>query len=70
VLTTDPGARALELVKLLRRFLDVCNAIDYAHSRGVLHRDIKPSNVMLGPFGETLIVLVQREREERPCSPS
>ena len=35
----DPGERTLELQKLLRRFLDVCNAIAYAHSRGVLHRD-------------------------------
>ncbi len=52
----DPGDRALEFQKLLRRFLDVCNAIAYAHSRGVLHRDIKPGNVMVGPFGETLVV--------------
>jgi serine/threonine-protein kinase len=52
----DPGGRSLELRKLLRRFLDVCNAIDYAHSRGVLHRDIKPSNVILGRYGETLVV--------------
>lgn len=46
----------LELRKLLGRFVDVCNAIDYAHSRGVLHRDIKPANIMLGRFGETLVV--------------
>ena len=55
-LQTDPGRRSLELHKLLRRFIDVCNAIDYAHSRGVLHRDIKPGNVLVGKHGETLIV--------------
>ena len=50
------GLRSLELRKLLRRFVDVCNAIHYAHSRGVLHRDIKPSNIIVGKFGETLVV--------------
>lgn len=50
------GSNVLELRRLLRRFIDVCNAVAYAHSRGVLHRDLKPDNVMLGEYGETLVV--------------
>ena len=41
---------------LLRHFTDLANAIAYAHSRGVVHRDIKPENVMLGEFGETVVL--------------
>ncbi|HEY2154855.1 MAG TPA: serine/threonine-protein kinase, partial [Isosphaeraceae bacterium] len=52
----DVGLRSLELRKLLRRFVDVCNAIEYAHSRGVLHRDLKPGNIIVGKHGETLVV--------------
>lgn len=57
--SSTPGGSArspLALHKLLRRLIDVCNAIQYAHDRGVLHRDLKPGNIMLGKYGETLVV--------------
>lgn len=45
-----------ELRMLLRRMVSVCQTLAYAHTRGVVHRDVKPENIMLGQYGETLVV--------------
>ncbi len=50
-----PEAASYSRFRLLRVFIQVCNAVAFAHSRGVVHRDLKPGNVMLGDFGEVLV---------------
>ena len=45
-----------ERLRLLSHFIDLCQAIAFAHDRGVLHRDIKPPNIMVGEFGETVVL--------------
>jgi serine/threonine-protein kinase len=42
--------------QLLRAFADVCLALEFAHTRGVIHRDIKPANILLGDFGEVYVL--------------
>jgi tetratricopeptide (TPR) repeat protein/tRNA A-37 threonylcarbamoyl transferase component Bud32 len=49
-------AGSLELRELLQCLIAVCNAVAYAHSRGVLHRDLKPDNVVLGDYGEVILL--------------
>ena len=48
--------RTFSRARLLAIFQDVCLGVAYAHSRGIIHRDLKPANVMVGEFGETLVV--------------
>src|ERR1700719_1636944 len=46
----------LSLPERLRLFLRICETMSFAHSRGILHRDLKPANVMVGAFGEVLVI--------------
>jgi serine/threonine-protein kinase len=73
----DPTTDALALRKrLMHAFVDVCLAIELAHSKGIIHRDLKPSNIMLGDFGEVYVLdwgiarSVRDESDEAPPRPS
>jgi serine/threonine protein kinase len=52
----DEVAAELPLPDRLRLFLRVCETVAFAHAHGVVHRDLKPENVMVGPFGEVLVL--------------
>lgn len=50
------GCSRVELRRLLRHLVSACRTVDYAHSRRILHCDIKPMNIMVGKYGETLVL--------------
>jgi WD40 repeat protein len=52
----DDSERTLEFQKLLRSFVAVCQTVAFAHSRQIIHRDLKPQNIMLGKYGEVLVI--------------
>ncbi len=49
-------ARKLSVDDTLRLFAKVCDAVDYAHQRGVIHRDLKPSNILVDERGDTHVL--------------
>lgn len=64
----EPHPIGSSIQELLRIFLHICHAISYAHQKGFLHRDIKPENVIVGRYGEVL--LLDWGLAEKVCEPS
>jgi serine/threonine protein kinase len=68
----DALASSLSLAEALRLFARICEPVAFAHAHGVVHRDLKPENVMVGPFGEVLVLdwgvakVLARDESPRP----
>jgi len=63
-------AARLSLPGRVELFLKICDAVAFAHAHGVVHRDLKPQNVMVGPFGEVLVLdwgVASLSAEARPA---
>jgi serine/threonine protein kinase len=71
----EDAVRTLPLAEVLRLFLRVCETVEFAHAQGIVHRDLKPSNIMVGAYGEVLVLdwgiarVVNGSGEAAPSAP-
>ncbi|MHB9140169.1 MAG: serine/threonine-protein kinase, partial [Victivallaceae bacterium] len=56
VKSADESLQLMKIEEILLIFLKICDAMEYAHSKGQIHQDIKPENIMIGNFGEVFLI--------------